>query len=60
MATPLYPAIANQRLDYIHYNPVQPHWNLSTVPEDYRFSSAAFYEAGVDEFGILSHYKDFF
>jgi len=52
--------MASQKLGYMHYNPMQPHWLLCTSAEAYRFSSAAFYETGVDEFGILTHYMDFF
>ncbi len=29
-------------LDYMHYNPLQPHWQLSNEPADYKFSSANF------------------
>jgi putative transposase len=32
------------KLDYIHNNPLQPHWQLALKPEDYLYSSAAFYE----------------
>jgi REP element-mobilizing transposase RayT len=32
-----------QKLDYIHHNPCQPHWKLVENPEDYRWSSAGFY-----------------
>ncbi len=46
-----------QKLNYIHNNPVQPKWRLSDLPENYRFSSAKFYETGVDEFEILTHYR---
>jgi putative transposase len=52
--------MASQKIDYMHYNPLQPHWLLCRCAEEYRFSSAAFYETGVDEFGILTHYMDFF
>jgi putative transposase len=52
--------MASQKLDYMHYNPLQQHWKLCTVPEAYRFSSAAFYEKNTDEFGILTHYMDVF
>ena len=24
-----------QKMDYIHHNPCQPHWNLAQLPEDY-------------------------
>ena len=30
----------------------QPHWVLISSPEDYMFSSAAFYEKGKDEFNF--------
>lgn len=46
-----------QKLNYIHCNPIQQKWKLADLPENYRFSSAAFYETGVDEFSILTHYK---
>jgi len=49
-----------QKLNYIHLNPLQVHWNLVNRPEDYTWSSARFYETGVDEFGILTHYKERF
>ena len=32
-----------QKFDYIHHNPCQPHWKLVENPEDYRWSSAGFY-----------------
>jgi putative transposase len=53
-------AMASQKLDYMHCNPLQPHWLLCNKPEEYRFSSAAFYEKGKDEFGILTHFMDVF
>ena len=47
-----------QKLDYTHNNPVQSHWNLSDIPENYYWSSASFYETGVSPFEFLTHYKD--
>jgi REP element-mobilizing transposase RayT len=44
-----------QKMNYIHNNPCQPHWNLAADTRDYRFSSASFYETGMDEFGIITH-----
>jgi REP element-mobilizing transposase RayT len=32
-----------QKMEYIHNNPCQPHWNLSATPTDYIWSSARFY-----------------
>lgn len=51
---------ADQKIDYIHSNPLQEKWNLITQPEDYRWSSAKYYLTGEDEFGVLSHYMDHF
>ncbi len=47
-----------QKLNYIHNNPLQPKWKLCTGPEEYFYSSANFYETGVDDFGILTHFND--
>ncbi len=46
-----------QKLDYIHLNPLQEHWNLANKPEDYRWSSARFYDTGFDEFNFLTDYR---
>ncbi|MFC1562764.1 transposase [candidate division KSB1 bacterium] len=32
-----------QKMEYIHNNPCQKHWNLINLPEDYEYSSASFY-----------------
>ena len=32
-----------QKMDYLHNNPCQPHWRLVDQPEDYVWSSACFY-----------------
>ena len=47
-----------QKLEYIHNNPLQPRWNLGTLPEEYIFSSAAFYETGSKDFDFLTHYAE--
>ena len=44
-----------QKLEYIHYNPDKA--GLCTYPEDYHFSSALFYENGIDHFKMLTHFK---
>ena len=46
-----------QKLNYIHNNPLQPKWKLAASPEDYKYSSALFYETGKDAFEFLEHYK---
>ena len=47
-----------QKLIYIHNNPIKEPLNLVVYPEDYKYSSAKFYETGVDDFGLLTHYKE--
>ena len=49
-----------QKLDYIHENPLQERWNLVERPEEYKWSSASYYETGEDPFGFLTHYMDHF
>jgi REP element-mobilizing transposase RayT len=46
-----------QKLNYIHNNPCNKHWNLSKIPEEYKHSSAAFYKSEFDNDPFLSHYK---
>jgi putative transposase len=45
-----------QKLKYIHENPVRA--GLCSFPEEYKYSSAGFYETGIDNWGFLSHYRD--
>lgn len=52
--------IIEQKLDYIHFNPLQKHWNLTTDPNDYYFSSCSFYEQDNKRFEWLTHYMDLF
>ena len=47
--------IAQQKLNYIHFNPVSGKWQLSKNDIDYYYSSAKFYETGIDEFGFLKN-----
>jgi len=49
------PEFIHQKLEYIHNNPVQGNWMLANSPVDYKFSSASYYETGIDRFGILTH-----
>jgi putative transposase len=37
------PEFLAQKIEYIHNNPLQPHWNLANQSEDYIWSSARFY-----------------
>ncbi len=45
--------VAKQKLDYIHFNPVSGKWLLAKDDLGFHYSSARFYETGVDEFGFL-------
>ena len=47
-------AVFDQKLEYIHNNPLQEKWRLAELPEGYRYSSAAFYLTGHDEFGLIT------
>lgn len=49
-------AVFMQKLGYVHSNPVKA--GLCEVPENYKYSSARFYETGIDEHGFLKHFKE--
>ncbi|RZL69784.1 MAG: transposase [Pedobacter sp.] len=49
-----------QKIDYIHRNPLQEKWNLCDFPENYKLSSAKYYLTGLDEFGFLTDYREEF
>lgn len=51
------PAVFYQKIDYIHNNPVRA--GLCKFPEDYKYSSARYYETGVDEFGLFTASADY-
>ncbi len=52
--------MAIQKLNYIHFNPVSGKWNLAKDDVSYYYSSARFYETGIDEFGFLNDLFAFF
>lgn len=52
--------VMRQKLDYLHHNPVRGRWQLADDFFSYHFSSARFYETGVDEFGFLKNIFDVF
>ena len=45
-----------QKLEYIHWNPVRA--GICKLPEEYKYSSALFYETGNDNWGFLTHHRD--
>ena len=47
-----------QKLSYIHHNPIKGKWQLANSPQDYYWSSARFYDTGIDDFGILTHWRE--
>ena len=49
-----------QKLDYIHLNPLQAHWNLVEDPNDYLYSSCTFYERNGGKFPWLTDYREDF
>ena len=48
------------KLNYIHLNPLQSHWNLVEVPEDYLYSSAGFYYKNAPSRVIVEDYRLYF
>jgi len=50
-------SVLEQKLDYIHRNPLKGKWNLADLPEKYHYSSARFYFLNEDHFGFITHYK---
>jgi len=47
-------AVFKQKLDYIHANPVVA--GLCRFPEEYKYSSAAFYDKGTSEWNFITPY----
>lgn len=48
--------IAQQKLDYMHLNPVSGKWCLMSLPQQYNFSSARFYLLNEKNFPFLNDY----
>lgn len=47
-----------KRLEYMHSNPLKGKWSLVTDFTAYPHSSAVCYELGIDQRGVLTHYRD--
>lgn len=59
LSIPIYSReVMEQKLGYIHNNPVQEKWRLADAPEDYYFSSARFYILNIDDWGFLTRYME--
>lgn len=52
--------VIEQKLDYLHANPVSGKWNLAEDFVAYPYSSASFYEEGKTNFSFLKHYMEYF
>ncbi len=53
--------VMEQKLDYIHNNPVQGKWMLVNNLLDYKYSSVRFYEMDeYEEYPFLSHYMEYY
>jgi hypothetical protein len=50
--------MVEQKLDYVHHNPVKGKWSLTDDFTKYPYSSAAFYELGIKGVVDLTHYKE--
>jgi len=50
--------VIEQKINYIHFNPVHPKWKLTEEPQQYKYSSAKFYHEDKDEFGFLENYMN--
>jgi REP element-mobilizing transposase RayT len=50
--------VIEQKLDYIHNNPIQGKWSLCNDIIDYKYSSATYYELDRNDFGFMKHYID--
>ena len=50
--------MAQQKIEYIHNNPLQAHWKLASEPEAYYYSSAYDYVNDFSRFTFLHHYFD--
>jgi len=57
LSVPLYSQkVVEQKINYIHSNPLNAKWKLAAEPQHYKFSSAKFYYEGIDEWGFLENY----
>ena len=45
-----------QKLEYIHYDPVVA--GLCGLPEEYKYSTARFYETGINNSVFITHYTE--
>ncbi|PIQ21498.1 MAG: transposase [Cytophagales bacterium CG18_big_fil_WC_8_21_14_2_50_42_9] len=59
LSVPLWSKLVfDQKLNYIHQNPVQEKWQLADLPENYYYSSARYYLLNQDDWGFMTHYAE--
>ena len=50
--------VVEQKINYIHANPLHTKWRLANEPQHYKYSSAKFYYKEFDQFGFLENYMN--
>ncbi|MGL1889362.1 MAG: hypothetical protein OCD76_22800 [Reichenbachiella sp.] len=50
--------VVEQKLDYIHHNPLQGKWMLASSPLEYEYSAVLFYENEDSKYSFLTHYME--
>jgi hypothetical protein len=50
--------VVEQKLDYIHNNPLSGKWTLTDIPDNYHYSSVRYYLLNIDEWGFITHYSE--
>ena len=50
-------SMIEQKLNYIHHNPVQGKWSLASAYVEYIHSSAGYYELGLEN-ELITHYRE--
>lgn len=48
--------ILEQKIEYVHNNPLQQKWKLSDVAENYQWSSASYYTKEDPKYSFITHY----
>lgn len=48
--------VALQKINYVHNNPIAAKWQLAALPEDYKWSSAAFYAKKDTQWPFLTNF----
>ena len=48
--------VIEQKIAYIHNNPISKHWKLADFAENYKYSTAQFYAGKVQLWDFVTHY----